>query len=179
MTDYQNIILDVEDGVATITLNRPEKLNTISAGLRNDLEAALREVRLGSTVRVVRIRGAGRALPAPASATPPCASPASRRRSGCGRSASGSTASIPTIRSTRRYSRSANAFRWFEIAGIRTAIWEGAEFDAACHESPSIHEFLRISRKQGLKSALAWRDTPFGNDSGVKPPRASARSSGD
>ncbi|HEY8532623.1 MAG TPA: enoyl-CoA hydratase-related protein [Micromonospora sp.] len=52
--------LEVEGAVATITLNRPEKLNAISPELRDDLEAALEEVRPGDAVRVVRIRGAGR-----------------------------------------------------------------------------------------------------------------------
>ena len=41
MTDFENVLVDVDGPVATITLNRPEKLNAISGGLRNDLEAAL------------------------------------------------------------------------------------------------------------------------------------------
>ena len=41
MPDYENVLVDVEEsGVGTITLNRPEKLNAISEGLRGDLEAA-------------------------------------------------------------------------------------------------------------------------------------------
>ena len=43
MPEYENVLVDVEDGVGTITLNRPEKLNAISEGLRGDLEAALAE----------------------------------------------------------------------------------------------------------------------------------------
>ena len=63
MTDYENVLVEIEaSGVATITLNRPEKLNAISAGLRNDLEAALRELNPGDAVRVIRLKAAGRAF---------------------------------------------------------------------------------------------------------------------
>jgi enoyl-CoA hydratase len=51
--------------------------------------------------------------------------------------------------------------RWFEIAGLRTAAAEGAEFDAIYHETPAAKEFNRLAGEQGLKSALAWRDDPF------------------
>jgi enoyl-CoA hydratase len=54
------ILLEVDGPVATITLNRPERLNAISLELRNGLEDALAEVKPGDTVRVVRVRGAGR-----------------------------------------------------------------------------------------------------------------------
>jgi enoyl-CoA hydratase len=51
--------------------------------------------------------------------------------------------------------------RWFEIMGLRTAASEGAEFDSIYHALPESQEFGRISREQGLKAALAWRDGPF------------------
>jgi enoyl-CoA hydratase len=51
--------------------------------------------------------------------------------------------------------------RWFEIAGLRLAAQEGADFDAIYHETAAAREFGRISREQGLKAALAWRDEPF------------------
>ncbi len=59
---YENVTLDVDHGVATITLDRPEKLNAISPELWDDLEAALAEVKGGTAVRVVRIKGAGRSF---------------------------------------------------------------------------------------------------------------------
>jgi enoyl-CoA hydratase len=57
---HQNVRLEVEGPIATITLNRPDKVNAISPELRDDLEAALAEVKAGDSVRVVRLRGAGR-----------------------------------------------------------------------------------------------------------------------
>ena len=70
MTDYQNILVNVDGPVATITLNRPEKLNALSEALRDDLAAALRELNPGDAVRVIRIKGAGRAFCAGYDITP-------------------------------------------------------------------------------------------------------------
>lgn len=58
----ETVRLEVAAGVATITLDRPDKLNAISPQMWDELEAALEEVRLGTGVRVVRVRGAGRAF---------------------------------------------------------------------------------------------------------------------
>lgn len=71
MPEYDNVILDVDpSGVATITLNRPEKLNALSDDLRTDLENALREVNPGDAVRVIRIKANGRAFSAGYDLTP-------------------------------------------------------------------------------------------------------------
>jgi enoyl-CoA hydratase len=59
---YANLLVDVDGPVATLTLNRPEQLNALSNGLLDDLYAALRELNPGDEVRVIRIRGAGRAF---------------------------------------------------------------------------------------------------------------------
>ena len=57
---YEQILVEVDSGIATITLNRPDKLNAISTQLRDELEAALAELKPGDSVRVIRVRGAGR-----------------------------------------------------------------------------------------------------------------------
>ncbi len=59
---FENVLVDLDGPVATITLNRPEKLNAISAGLRDDLYEALRQLNPGDEVRVIRLRAAGRAF---------------------------------------------------------------------------------------------------------------------
>ena len=71
---YDNILVDVDDAVATITLNRPEHLNALSAGLLDDFHAALRELSPGDEVRVIRVRGAGRASHSLVATIRPCAS---------------------------------------------------------------------------------------------------------
>lgn len=54
--------LDVREGVATITLNRPEKLNAFGGTMRQDLLEALRAAAADQSCRVVVITGAGRAF---------------------------------------------------------------------------------------------------------------------
>jgi enoyl-CoA hydratase len=51
--------------------------------------------------------------------------------------------------------------RWMELQGVRTAAYEGADYDAIAHLSPAAHEFARRSREEGLRSALTWRDAPY------------------
>jgi len=309
MPDYQNILVETApSGVATITLNRPEKLNAISEDLRDDLEAALRALSPGDAVRVIRLKAEGRAFCAGYDLT-------TRRRAGAsdqedearGRVPAGHDPTAPAAedRGTNawelgesrvavdreglresvnrwlwmwsyrkpivaqvhgyclagggeligacdivfaaedaRFGHPASralgipptlgmwpakigmlktkellftgdmidgteaerigminhavpreeleertlAFcervaklpldalsihkhvtnRWFEIAGLRTAAAEGAEFDAIYHETPSFGEFGRISQERGLKEALAWRDAPFGDGHGAR-----------
>ncbi|MGD9933820.1 MAG: enoyl-CoA hydratase-related protein [Dehalococcoidia bacterium] len=289
MAEYENVLVDVEDGVGTITLNRPEKLNAISEGLRSDLEAALRGLNPGDAVRVIRLKAAGRAFCAGYDLTPgtrnraASSQPRGERawelgesrvatdREGLrssvdrwlwmwsyrkpivaqvqgfclagggevigacdivfaaedaqfGHPASRALGIPPTLGMwpakigmlktkellftgdmidgreaerigmvnhavpADRLEEATNAFckriaklpldalsvhkhvtnRWFEISGLRTAAAEGAEFDAIYHETASFREFGRIAAERGLKSALAWRDEPFGDGHGAK-----------
>ena len=61
---YQNLQYDVDNHIATITLNRPQVLNALSTNLKNEIRAALAEAAVDYSVRVVIIRGAGRAFSA-------------------------------------------------------------------------------------------------------------------
>jgi enoyl-CoA hydratase len=56
------VLYEARDGVATLTLNRPERLNAITAELIAAFRAALRRAWDDPAVRVVRLRGAGRAF---------------------------------------------------------------------------------------------------------------------
>lgn len=54
------ILLDREaDGIAIITVNRPDKLNALNAGTVHRLDSTLREVRDDDRVRVIILTGAG------------------------------------------------------------------------------------------------------------------------
>ena len=59
---FETLTYAVEDGVAVVTLNRPEKLNAYSAQMRIDLSAALRRAEADDAVRVVILTGAGRSF---------------------------------------------------------------------------------------------------------------------
>lgn len=58
----QHVMLDVANGVATITLNRPEKLNAFGDDMRERLIEALDRVAGDPDARVLVITGAGRAF---------------------------------------------------------------------------------------------------------------------
>lgn len=59
---YRFIVVDKGDGFATITLNRPEVLNALNYEMRLELERALDQLDEDNDVRVVVLRGAGRAF---------------------------------------------------------------------------------------------------------------------
>lgn len=56
------ILTQVADGIATVTLNRPEKRNAMSVALLRGLSAAIDQLDARSDVRVVVVRGAGPAF---------------------------------------------------------------------------------------------------------------------
>jgi enoyl-CoA hydratase/carnithine racemase len=56
---FENVLVGVRDRVATVTLNRPERRNALSAGMLADLHAALAWCRDEPGVRVVVLTGAG------------------------------------------------------------------------------------------------------------------------
>lgn len=59
MADYTSIMYRVEDRIARITMNRPEKRNALNATMRNEIVDALRTAERDDEVSVVLIEGAG------------------------------------------------------------------------------------------------------------------------
>jgi len=57
---YDNINITLDSGIATVTLDRPEKLNAFAGHMRRDLAEALEHAGGERAVRVVVITGAGR-----------------------------------------------------------------------------------------------------------------------
>ena len=56
---FQTLLYDVKDGVATITLNRPEQRNPLGPQMVADLTTALQHAKDDATVRAVVLTGAG------------------------------------------------------------------------------------------------------------------------
>jgi len=59
---YEHIIFTKEEGIATITLNRPEALNALTWPLLIEMQDAIDKVAVDDEVRVLVITGAGRAF---------------------------------------------------------------------------------------------------------------------
>jgi enoyl-CoA hydratase/carnithine racemase len=57
--DYHDLHYDVSDNIATITLNRPERLNAISGPMLESFSRAFRAADLDRSVRVIILTGAG------------------------------------------------------------------------------------------------------------------------
>ncbi len=57
---YENLLLDKEDQIAVVTLNRPEKLNAIDHALHQEIMQVCKELREDDEVRVVIWTGEGR-----------------------------------------------------------------------------------------------------------------------
>ncbi len=60
--DFETILYAADGPVATITLNRPEQLNTIVPPLPDEVEAAVAQAVADRAVRVIVLRGAGRSF---------------------------------------------------------------------------------------------------------------------
>jgi 2-(1,2-epoxy-1,2-dihydrophenyl)acetyl-CoA isomerase len=59
---YETILYEVNEGVATITLNRPDRFNAFNNTLSTELQQALKEAAKDKLVRVLVLTGAGKAF---------------------------------------------------------------------------------------------------------------------
>ena len=60
MADYQQILTDTKDGVLTVTLNRPDRLNAWNDVMHNEVKHAIVTAGSDDAVRVIVVTGAGR-----------------------------------------------------------------------------------------------------------------------
>jgi len=58
--DYQQIIYDIDEGILTITLNRPDKLNAFTGQMMTEMINALDRADADDTVKAIIVTGAGR-----------------------------------------------------------------------------------------------------------------------
>ena len=58
--EYQDITVTIQDGIATVTLNRPQKLNAYTALMGNEITHAYESLGKREDVRVIIMTGAGR-----------------------------------------------------------------------------------------------------------------------
>lgn len=60
MSDYQDIFTDLEDGILTITLNRPDRLNAWTSTMEDETRDAIIRAGTDDAVRCIIVTGAGR-----------------------------------------------------------------------------------------------------------------------
>ena len=61
-TSYETVLIDVADGVATLTLNRPDALNAFNTTLDVEFHEAMWELERDDDIRVIVVTGAGKAF---------------------------------------------------------------------------------------------------------------------
>lgn len=59
---YETILYEVKDGVATLTLNRPDKLNSFTEQMNTEIVKVCKEVAKNDEIRTLLITGSGRAF---------------------------------------------------------------------------------------------------------------------
>jgi enoyl-CoA hydratase/carnithine racemase len=59
MTQYETVLFEVKDNVATVTLNRPEAMNAFNRAMQDDFRRLWNEVRTDDDIHVVVLRAAG------------------------------------------------------------------------------------------------------------------------
>src|SRR5437867_4333510 len=62
--NYEHILVDIEDGVGILTLNRPDKLNAMNRRLASEMHAAVQLLDADDAVGCIVLTGAGRAFSA-------------------------------------------------------------------------------------------------------------------
>ncbi|MEV4783471.1 2-(1,2-epoxy-1,2-dihydrophenyl)acetyl-CoA isomerase PaaG [Oxalobacteraceae bacterium OTU3CAMAD1] len=58
--NYENILFEINDGIAQLTLNRPDKLNSFTQAMHDEVRHAVHKVGTDKSVRVLILTGAGR-----------------------------------------------------------------------------------------------------------------------
>ena len=62
MENQELVLLERQDGIAIVTLNRPSSLNALSISLRNKLAETFKEIASDGKTKVVILTGSGRAF---------------------------------------------------------------------------------------------------------------------
>jgi enoyl-CoA hydratase len=60
--NYETLLYHTDGAIATVTLNRPDRLNTIVPPMPDEFEDAIRRATLDETIKVIVLRGAGRSF---------------------------------------------------------------------------------------------------------------------
>jgi enoyl-CoA hydratase len=156
MSDH-TVLLEIEDGIALLTLNRPDRLNALSYALIDRLMAQFDLIEVEPTVRAVILTGAGeRAFSAGADI-----------HEFSGSVAKGANAAIRDFaRRGQAMTARLEAFKKPVIAAIN-----GLAFGGGCEITEATHLAIASDRASFAKPET-WR----GASSGIRRPRSAASS---
>ena len=122
---YEAIIYEKKDGIATVTLNRPERLNAIGDTMLEELEHALDEANADNEVRVLILTGAGKGFCSGADLT--------SLGSTADKVAQGLVARAPSAGGIRSYTLQIQNFEKPSIAAVNgAAVGAGLSIALAC-----------------------------------------------
>jgi len=107
--DYETILYGVEAGIATVTLNRPERLNAWTVAMQHDVHDAMHRAAADDSVRAIILTGAGRGFCAGADMQ--LLSSASQGATGISAESSATPKPVPEQGSTRADFRM--TYSWF------------------------------------------------------------------
>ncbi|MDD4875603.1 MAG: enoyl-CoA hydratase/isomerase family protein [Dehalococcoidales bacterium] len=62
MDIYEDLLLEKRNGIATITLNAPDKMNAFTSSMRENIPLAVDDIAKDDEVKAVIVTGAGRAF---------------------------------------------------------------------------------------------------------------------
>ena len=60
--NWEFVLFNKEDGVGTITLNRPDSMNALGGGMRQEILAAMEMAVADNEVKVIVVTGTGKAF---------------------------------------------------------------------------------------------------------------------
>jgi 1,4-dihydroxy-2-naphthoyl-CoA synthase len=128
---FQMIKYAKNDAIATITLNRPEKYNTLRSEMIRELDNALMDANQDDGIKVIVLKGAGDSF--------------------CGGfDFSGGLEHFDHIKEED-----------YDNMGLQSTQTLGPILDGAMRNTPEGREFVRVSMADGVKAAVEKRDGSF------------------
>ena len=57
--EFKNLLVEIEDGIAVVTINRPKALNALNTETLSELDACFAEIEANPDVKVLILTGSG------------------------------------------------------------------------------------------------------------------------
>src|SRR5919108_131266 len=155
----ETVVYEPADGVATLTLNRPQRLNTIVPELVEDLRAALRRAQDDPGERAIRLLLTGDALDGRTAVEWGLASLAAPAEQ-LDEAALGLARRVALLPANQLHMMKLLVNQAYEQMGLRVTQLIGTLLDGAARHTPEGTQFTR-NAIEDVRGAVAERDAPF------------------